>query len=284
VTIIHAHIHFWDPFRFDYSWLEGPLDRAFLPVGLDIAASSVGGAVFVQADCSPAQAFPEAEWGSSLGAPVGGVVAFAPLEQGDAVRSSLDALTELRLVRGVRRNLQDMDDDFFAQPSLLEGLEALAQRGLSFDACVRWWQLPSLYELVVEVPELVVVLDHLGKPPVSQGWKSEAAAIWHRGVRSIAALDRVSVKLSGLAPEVGRKVDLHEASRPFLDASLDAFSVARCMVGSDWPVSACVPTERAYGSWFSIVLEGLNPDEYSQVAFGTANRIYRLDDFEQSRA
>lgn len=275
--VVDAHLHFWDTARFSYPWLYGELDRSFLPSDLELGRSGVQGAVFVQADCVPADAFHEIRWASSLAPFILGVVAYAPVEVRDILPSWLESLSDFPLVRGIRRNLQSEPPSFFDNPDLVRGLTEIASRGLSFDACVTWRQLALLPALLAMVPSLDVVLDHLGKPPIGSRWGSQSATEWHRSIREIAKFERVAVKLSGLAPESKPGQDLSVEARPFLEAALDAFGPRRCMAGSDWPVSSVVRGPRSYDSWFEIALDGLSLDERAAVGFATASSAYRLN-------
>ncbi len=277
MTVIDAHLHFWDPTVFSYPWLDGDLAASYLPADLHLGDSGVRAAVFVQADCVPTEALEEVRWASGLGPLIAGIVAYAPVDSRDALPPWLDALDEFPLVRGIRRNLQGESSSFLESPDLIDSLSVLADRGLPFDACVTWRQLPQLAALVARVPDLLIVLDHLGKPPVGAGWKAPESREWDRSIRELARSERVSVKLSGLAPESRPGDDLDASSRPFLEAALDAFGATRCMVGSDWPVSSVVPEKRSYSSWFDTVLSALSPEERTSVGSQTARSIYRLD-------
>lgn len=281
---IDAHLHLWDQERLTYPWLAGSpaLDRSFLPADLDVGDSGVGGFVFVQADCVAEQSRDEVEWVASIPPsilPIEGIVAFAPLENGARVSEELAELAERDRVVGVRRLLQDETDEFLADAALAEGLREVAHAGLTFDACVRWQQLPVLIELLGRVAARpTVILDHLGKPPVSAGYDSAEGRAWLSSIRALCAMEDVFMKLSGIAPETARGTDLAVAAAPFLGAALEAFGPGRCLVGSDWPVSAEVPERRAYDSWFRLVLDdqGLTRDEREAVAHRTAVTAYRL--------
>ncbi|KQY21472.1 hypothetical protein ASD16_17970 [Cellulomonas sp. Root485] len=215
----------------------------------------------------------EVAWAESLGWPeLLGVVAHAPLEQGSRVVTELAALREASRTVGIRRLLQDEPLSSFEDPGLLEGLRALARAGLPFDACIRHHQLAALTALLAKVPELPVVLDHLAKPPVATG----DDGTWERDLRALAALPQVSVKLSGMPPELRDDQDLAPAVRPWLEVALDAFGADRAMVGSDWPISAMLPRRLAPGRWLSIVLDELaaSPAEREQLSWRTASRFY----------
>lgn len=280
-SVIDSHLHLWDPERMTYPWLAGApvLDRAFTAVDYP-GDPRVGEVVVVEADRLSSQAGAEVAWlgeQSRRGVPVRGIVAHAPLEEGAAVSGRLAALRRRAAVVGVRRLLQG-EEDITLGGTLLPGLRAVLEAGLVFDACVTWPQLPALHRVLVEVPELTVVLDHLGKPPVQQGIDSDAGRRWRRSLRALAELPRLRVKLSGLAPESAPGTDLAAAAAPFLGEVLDAVGPARCLLGSDWPVSSLVPEPRPYAEWLDLVLDGSGLDAAGRqsVASRTAIETYAL--------
>ena len=272
-ALIDSHVHVWDPAVNTYDWLSGDLDRAYLPPEYEAGAPETTGVVFVQAGAI--DGLEEALWVDSLDWPhLLGIVAHAPLEHGEAVARRFDELQRIQRVVGVRRLLQDEPLAFFDDPGLLAGLRALADRGIPFDACVRHAQLPALTALLRRVPELRVVLDHLGKPPVAAGDDGR----WERDIRVLAALPQVRVKLSGVAPEASPLHPVREQARPWLLTALDVFGAERCMVGSDWPVSAVSSPREAPGRWLAHVLEdsGASGAEREWLSSRTAADFYGI--------
>jgi L-fuconolactonase len=278
MQLIDSHIHMWDPAHNSYDWIAGDesLDRAFVPADLDRGTSGVTGMIFVQAGAADGLA--EARWVDSLAGEwpeLVGIVADAPLELGAAVQPHLDALRELDKVVGIRRLLQDESLEFFEREDLVVGLRATAKAGLTFDACIRHHQLPALTKLLHKVPELDVVLDHIGKPPVSAGIDSSIGDEWLGQFHELADNQKVFVKLSGVAPEAPGD-SVKEQAMPFLLTALETFGQDRCMVGSDWPVSAVTKHELKYDEWFAIVLDGLEEAgaHREQLAWRTAAHFY----------
>ena len=272
--LIDSHVHIWDPTALEYTWLDGELDRPYLPAEYRAGAPAVTGVIFVEAGgAGTAGRANEVAWAESLGWPeLLGVVAHAPLEQGSAVVREIEALREAGRTVGIRRLLQDEPLQFFEEPGLLDGLRALARTGLPFDACIRHHQVAALTTLLAQVPELPVVLDHLAKPPVATG----DDGTWERNLRALAALPQVTVKLSGMPPELRDDQDPASACRPWLEVALDAFGAERAMVGSDWPISAMAPRRFAPGRWLSMVLDefGASPAEREQLSWRTASHFY----------
>src|SRR4051812_27909321 len=143
-SVIDAHIHFWDPARLHYAWLDAvpALRRAFRPEDLQTGSVDIDGLVFVEADRRPAESLAEAEWARSLSSPsrpVLGIVAaglYAASADGD-----LQQLARCEDVKGVRRLLQDTRPGFCLEPAFVRAVRSLAQRDLVFDLCVRCEQL-----------------------------------------------------------------------------------------------------------------------------------------------
>ena len=279
--LIDSHAHIWDPRRFDYPWLAGleALDRPMLPTDIDRAGGRVTGMVFVQADCAPRSAIDEARWVDGLEwSELAGIVAGADLHDLVGLAAHLDALATIPRVVGVRHLLQGEPDDFLTSAVLHDGLAAIAERGLTFDACVRHEQLPLLVALLADVPALQVVVDHLGKPPVDDGIDSEPGRRWAAAIDELAALDSVTIKVSGLAPEARDARSLDRNAAGFIRHALGAFGGHRSMIGSDWPVSARLGAGGTFSDWVDRVhaVTGPSTAERDLIDAGTAAAFYRL--------
>lgn len=269
--LIDSHVHVWDPTALDYGWLSGELDRACLPDDYRAGAPRTTGVIFVEANAVDSVA--EASWVAGLPWPeLLGIVAHAPLELGAAVWDHLDRLDETGKVVGIRRQVQDEPLAFLDHPGLLEGLRVLEAAGRPFDACVRHGQLPALTDLLARVPDLAVVLDHLGKPPVALG--DDGA--WAHNLAALAALPRVRVKLSGIAPEGAPDRAVREQARSWLVTALELFGPERCMLGSDWPVSAISPPRETAGEWLEHVVSDLGASDGDRdwLTWRTASAFY----------
>lgn len=295
MDVLDSHVHLWDPQVLHYPWLDGlpglsrrfdlsswARDGANGPAGDVITTVDgtvpvrVSTAVVVEADCSPAQSLAEVDWVSRLPAEataVAGIVAAAPLEDGGRLPWHLAALLERPLVRGVRRLFQDEPASFLTAPETLVGARQVAAASLTFDACVRHQQLPALAEFARAVPELRIVLDHLGKPPIAAGDITR----WRADLQRLAALPNVYIKLSGARPEARPDAGLSGQALPYVRAALELFGPNRSMFGSDWPVSLLAAPD---AEWVDIVfgqaLAGASTAELQAVAHGTATTAYRL--------
>jgi len=277
VTVLDAHVHVWDTSVLDYPWLDDvpALPRRALPAEIDRADGESTRMIFVEADRAPDQSLAEVRWVDAAAWPeLAGIVAFADV----TASGTLDELTAIDRIVGVRHSLQSTAAETWNVTALADGLRELARRDLTFDACVRHTQLPALADLLEQAPETRVVLDHLGKPPVDAGLDSAAGRAWHEALRRIAALPHAHVKLSGLAAETTDAAAYDRHADAFLAAGIDAFGPAHAMIGSDWPVSARVGVGTTFTAWIARVRRatGATGDEWTRISEGTAAAFYRV--------
>jgi L-fuconolactonase len=288
MTRIDSHQHFWSPARGDYTWLRtddpvlAPLQRAFLPADLEpiLQASATARTVLVQAADSVA----ETDFLLCLAKRndfIGGVVGWVDLSRSDAV-ATLEAWARYPQFKGVRPMLQDLPEvDWIERAPRADAVMAMIRLGLRLDALVKPQHLPSLLRFLRAWPDLQVVIDHGAKPQLAQGWQSEWAPLWRRGMAELAALPRVHCKFSGVLTELqphqraSAQACVDEV-RPVWDALLEWFGPERLMWGSDWPV---VTLASSYDQWLAtaeVFISQLPPSEQDAVWRGTAQRFYAI--------
>jgi L-fuconolactonase len=255
VKVIDSHVHFWDPKHLRYDWLQGTsLYRPFLPDDYRQAIGdiTVEGIVFVEVDRAPEQGLAEAQWIDSLPAPIKGIVAFAPLELGNAARPALDALASIPKVKAIRRLIQSEGAGFAAQPLFIEGVRLLAEYQLRFDICIKYHQLPDVLTLVEQCPGVQFVLDHIGKPDIAGGEINQ----WRQNTARLAQFENAYCKLSGLVTEADHANWKPADLQPYVEHVLEVFGTQRLMFGSDWPVCTWAST---YARWYETIRQFLDP-------------------------
>ncbi len=278
MRIVDAHHHLWDLGVRDQDWITGPvlapLRRDFLlgdyrPVA---QAHGVAASVVVQTVTVPGET-PELLALAGASDLIAGVVGWIDLTVPD-VADRIAALKERpgggKLV-GLRHQVQsEPDPDWLTQPDVLRGLTAVAQAGLVYDLVITAGQLGQATRAAASVPDLVFVLDHLGKPPIASGHTEP----WARDLRGLAALPNTSAKLSGLVTEA----DWHRwqvaALRPYAEIALDAFGPARMMFGSDWPVCTLAASYPDVLAAAHDLTAELSPAERQAVFADTATSVY----------
>jgi L-fuconolactonase len=274
---VDAHHHVWRLDRGDYGWLTpalAPIHRDFGLADLEPLrrAAGVDATVLVQAAPTEAEtAFLLATARASAGL-VRGVVGWVDCADPDAV-SRVSALARDPLLKSIRPMLQDIPDPAWVLRAEVQPvLAALPSLGLRFDALVKPAQLPALLDLLDRHPDLDVVVDHGGKPPIAAGEREPWASL----MAALARHPRVHCKLSGLVTEAGSGWSV-DALAPWVDHLLERFGVARLLWGSDWPV---VDLGGGYARWVAAtdaLLAGLSAAERDAVLGGNARRFYGLD-------
>lgn len=282
MTVVDAHQHVWDPARARYDWLGpemAPIDGAmgFEDVRPALEAAGVTATVLVQAAdndgdtdhmLATAAAHPE----------VVAVVAWVPLDDPGRTRVRLAELADDPHVVGVRTLLHEIPDpEWILRPAVTRGLELVAEAGLTFDLVTSSPQALALVpELTARHPELRLVIDHLGKPPVGGG--SEEHAVWRKLIATAAHHPLVHAKLSGLYSASG-PLDAWKTAqvRPFVEDALELFGPERLMYGGDWPVSVLAGGYGRAWETYGELLAPLSPHDRAAVLGGTAARFYRID-------
>jgi predicted TIM-barrel fold metal-dependent hydrolase len=284
--LVDAHHHLWDLAARAQGWLDepayAPIRRTFsvddlrATATLPIAGRRLRGSVVVQCVTSVA----ETEELLALAGRdplVGAVVGWADLTD-PAVGEVVDRLREGPgggFLRSLRHLVQaETDPEWLQRPAVERGLATLAERGLGYDVLVRAGQLPQAVRLAERLPQLRLVLDHAGKPPIATGDLTG----WRRHVRALAAHPQVCCKVSGLVTEADHASWTTADIRPVWEVLLEAFGPGRLMYGSDWPV--CV-VAGGWDRWAETVGElvgELSPGEQHAIVAATATAFYRIDE------
>jgi L-fuconolactonase len=273
---VDSHQHFWDLSSGAYDWPtedDGPIFRSFAPADLapELAAARIDATVVVQTNDTLVDT--DAMVAAAATNPwIAGIVGWAPLTDLRAAAEVIEARLD-RGLRGIRHLIHREDDpDWLVRADVERGLSLIASYGLTFDVVAVF---PNHLRHVATVadrhPDLVLVIDHLAKPPIrGTGWD-----VWRRQMADAADRPNVMAKLSGLDTAAGTDWTTDEL-RPSVDVALEAFGPDRLLFGSDWPV--CLQVS-AYGDVVSATersLEGLTPTERAAVFGGAAQRVYRL--------
>lgn len=276
MRVVDAHQHFWNPERIPTGWLGphlGPLNRPYEYEDLAplLAATGVDVAVLVQAEDHLQETDYLLEIAAQRPAIVG-VVGWVPLDRPGEAEPLLADLRMRPGFCGVRNLIhQYPDPDWLLRPEVAQGLNLLAAADVPFDVVsVTPRHLEHVRVLSERHPELNIVIDHLGKPPIFGSPEP-----WWTLIAQAAENPRVHAKLSGLYPDTFREPSAADL-RPFVDRALDVFGPDRLMFGSDWPVSVLAGGYVAVWERTEQLLVGLSEDERAAVLGGTATTFYRL--------
>ena len=278
---IDSHLHVWDLDAAEYPWLTPELGELYRTFTLDevvpeLDACGIDRVVLVQAADNPADT-EHMRAVADANDRVAGIVAWLPLDQPEALPARIAELTADPRVVGVRCLIHDMADTEWAlRPEVARGLELVSEAGWSFDyVSSHPAPLAHVPALAERHPELRIVIDHLGKPPIGD---EAARAGWRQLIAEAAARPTVAAKLSGLASSVGAADSWTvETLRPVVDDALELFGVDRLMYGGDWPVSLLAGGYRRTFDGLAAALDGLSPSERAAVYGGSCRTWYRID-------
>ena len=281
LPIVDAHVHLWNPEQFSMPWLAEVPDL-HRPYGLQDYREQTGGLpitgiVYVEVGVEPHEALREARHVVELAREeprLQAVVAAAPVERGTAVREHLESLVAISpLIKGVRRNLQDeTESDFCLRPDFVAGVLLLAEFNLSFDICIKYWQLPHVTELVRRCPHTTFILDHLGKPDIKQ----RSLDPWQAELRKLAGLPNVACKISGMVTEADHAGWQPADLEPFIEVVLEAFGEDRVLFGSDWPVALLASSYRRWYETLEALTASLPISARLKLWAENARRFYRI--------
>ncbi|ADB15622.1 amidohydrolase 2 [Pirellula staleyi DSM 6068] len=275
---IDAHQHFWDlGTTFYYDWLRSddkqPICKNRLPADLAplMREAGVARCITVQTQHNVA----ENVWADSLAHDndfIAGVVGWVDL-QSDDVEAQLIEAKQLGSLVGIRHVVQDEpDDQWLLRENVLRGLAVLERHAVPYDLLLYVKHLPLVPTLAARFPSLKLVINHLAKPEIKLGRLDN----WEPHLRAAARFPNVYCKLSGMVTEADWTAWKPADLRPYVQVALDAFSPARCMFGSDWPVCELAAS---YSQVVDSLIESLgpiSPSETEQIFRTTAEGFYGI--------
>ena len=257
----------------------------------------VGETAFVDSVAGPIQT------GSGVTDIAAGIVGFADLSLGPAVRGVLDAHLEASpRFRGVRHaSAWDESDQIhnahtnppqglLGSKPFREGLALLQDLGLSFDAWLYHPQIPELADLARAIPGLTIVLNHMAGPlgigPYA-AQREEVFGVWNRHMAELATCENVVVKLGGLTMTMAGfgwhkrevpagSVELAQVMGPYYRACIENFGSDRCMFESNFPVDRASCSYTVQWNAFKRLSSAYTETERSALFHDTACRTYRL--------
>ncbi len=295
LRIVDAHHHLWNLNDIHYPWLAnrpvGPsicgdvtpitdnftIDRYLAGFGHHNVVKSV----HVEAGADPAKAVDETEWLQNISDKHGyphAIVAKVEMHKDDA-QAVMERHSSFKNVRGIRQMINwhaDMSkvyapQNYLEHPTWLENFAHFVRYGLSFDLQVYWGQMEQACQLFRQNEKTPVVIDHSGMP-VDRGF--EDLKNWRGGLRRLAELDQVCIKISGLGM-VDHKWTV-ESIRPYIFTMIETFGPNRVMFGSNFPVDKLYSSFETLFDAYDEITRDFSADEREQMFAKTAERFYRI--------
>lgn len=278
MTIIDTHHHVWDLSTTSYDWMNDPKwnvirrNWSLDDVRAEMRACGIGATVLVQAkndwaDCQHGLA------SAARDPMIAGFVGWFDLADPARGRAQLEELAAHPKFVGMRHVLAfESDMDWVLQPKVLESLSQLAARGLVFEVSSDHLEhLRHVEALAEKLPELRMVVNHVGKPPVgARGWEP-----WAGVFARASTFPNVFAKLSGLTTPAREKWSGDEF-KPYIEYAVEKFGAERLMYGSNWPVTLVAGSYTRQWEEMQRAMSGLSAAQRKTLLEDTAVRCYRL--------
>lgn len=278
--IIDAHVHLWDTCKFKYLWLQDfpAINSTFLPEEFRQATAgfNIESMVFMQSEAEFSQALAEAEWATELASAeprIKAIIPWAPMENGDDSRTYLDRLKSNPLIKGIRRLIQsEADPEFCLRPNFIKGIQILSEYNFSFDICISHLQMANTIKMIMQCPDTVFILDHIGKP----GIRNRILEPWKSEISMLSKIPNVFCKISGMVTEADHNKWSKEDLKPYIDHVVGSFGFDRVMFGGDWPVATLAANYPVWIEALDWAIEGCSKDEQMKIYRENAKIIYKI--------
>jgi predicted TIM-barrel fold metal-dependent hydrolase len=170
------------------------------------------------------------------------------------------------------------------------GARVLARKGYTLEG---WCYHPQLHEMAAfakAVPELTIVLNHVGgllRTGPYANRNDEIMDTWRKGIAAVAACPNVVIKLGGLGmtrcgfdwhtreKPIGSE-ELAAGMAPFLTYCIEKFTPERSMFESNFPVDKVSFSYNVMWNAFKRFSKSYSPTERAAMFHDTAARIYRI--------
>lgn len=276
--IIDAHHHFWKTAAQDQPWrseAHAALEHDFEPDALipELDRAGVDATVVMQSVDERPENDRLARY--AMHERVAGIVAWLPIRDVNSARTELDRLSIAKLC-GVRCLVADDPLEWLNNSQSIGLFREIAARGLSWDVVpITIEQTQQLIKLAQAVPELKIVIDHLGRPPLDTGgWEP-----WATHVKELARYPGVAMKISvGIDALTAWDSWNAHVLDPYVAHACEHFGSGRLMIASNWPVILLRTSyQQAWQDLVALVTKHVRTIEGRADVFGrSAERWYRL--------
>ena len=227
------------------------------------------------------------------------IIGNADLKLGEGVEPTLEALQAAspNRFRGIRHSvgwdphpdvLSREVEGLLAYDNYRAGARALARRGLVLDCAMYFHQLPQMAEFAKAVPDLTIILNHIGGPMLVgpyAGREEEVMPAWRQGLEAVAESPNVVIKLGGVGmPRYGfdwhlrdqpvGSEEMAESIAPLMNTCIEAFGPSRSMFESNFPVDKVSFSYNVMYNAFKRMTTGYSAGERAYMFHDTAARVY----------
>jgi L-fuconolactonase len=278
--MVDSHIHLWDQKHTPQPWMtheHAPINRPFGPDDIVplLDRNGIGRVIVVQGACLDSDTDYLLEE-ASRSPWIAAVTGWVSLAEPERAAARIDELASHSKFRAVRHSTQDEPDNWLRRAPVLETLAILEQRDLILELPLVWPRHFDDVQFVTErFPQLRIVIDHLGKPPIG----TSAMRQWQTALARIADSPNVFAKVSGLNTALSKRDWTADDLKPAVEAAFECFGAGRLLCGSDWPYSLLSGEfDRVWGLTAKVLVD-TSPADADALVGGNASRLYRLHEY-----
>jgi L-fuconolactonase len=188
------------------------------------------------------------------------------------VGAHLDDLMKSPKMRSVALAVgQEPSNHWLLDDDTLRGLRLVAERGLRLDLEIEPRQLPSVGELARAIPELQIVIAHIGSPFIARSEREP----WGVHMLNVAPHKNVYAKLSGLVALDAQPWSVAH-QRLFVASMVRMLGYDRLMFGSDWPGHVEFASYHQVRESADLAAGPMTDAQHERVFGGTARAFYGL--------
>jgi predicted TIM-barrel fold metal-dependent hydrolase len=229
------------------------------------------------------------------------IIGYADLKLGERVAPVLEAqqAASPQRFRGIRHATGWDPDPALAKRDIQgllssdnyrAGAWVLASMGLCLENSLYHPQLPELAKFARAVPNLTIVLNHIGglvRIGSYANRDNEVLSAWRHGITAVAQCPNVIIKLGGVGQvrfgfdwhtrqkPIGSE-ELAAALSPLMHYCIEQFSPERCMFESNFPVDKISYSYNVVYNAFKRLSQGYSATERAAMFHDNAVRVYRI--------
>ncbi len=202
------------------------------------------------------------------------------------IRMLLASHTDPRISSGAVKS----DLGLMLHPNFIEGAKCIQNANLSLDFWIYHTQLNEMEKIARSLPELTIILNHIGGPIHLGEYEGKQAAThreWRSAMMRLSRIPNINVKLGGLGMAVNgakfhnnkfppNSVQLSDVWKPWIYETIDMFGFDRCMFESNFPVDKGSCSYGALWNAFKILAKDMSDDEINKLFSKNAAKIYKI--------
>jgi len=288
--IIDTHIHLWDLNKYSYDWIANSfndqLNKNYLLEDFldDSKLLNLQKVVHVEANINVQNNINETRWlqsiaDSNVKSIPNAIIGFVDLTN-DLAEEELEQHMQFSNFRGVRQILRYEENETNKESNLLENerwitnLQLIEKHNLSFDLLIHYYQFKQAADVIAKYPYLQFIINHaLGPKNIT----SENIVLWQNAIDALSLFENVSIKLSGFSERNTNDWNNNDI-KPFIDYSIEKFSVERCMFGTNFPVDKAFSPKQysAYWKAYHTITSHLTTEENNNLFLKNAEKFYKI--------